>query len=125
MATIELNVRNMKNRWDLMASFILLSECCRAGCFTASRHRVVLRVAFGRQAHAGKARPRPDSRSPDSRAVSNPLAPIARISRGRAYSLAAEGKLPVIRLGRRMVVPKAALQKMLDEAGNGGPNTNG
>jgi len=40
------------------------------------------------------------------------------ISRGTAYTLAAEGKLPTIRLGRRLVVPRAALEKMLAEVGN-------
>lgn len=45
-------------------------------------------------------------------------AKILGISRGSAYELAAQGKLPVIRLGpRRMVVPIAALEKMLAEAG--------
>jgi len=35
------------------------------------------------------------------------------ISRGLAYQLAREGKIPVIRLGKRLVVPKLALQKLL------------
>ena len=39
------------------------------------------------------------------------------ISRGSAYSLAAEGKLPTIRLGRRVVIPKAAFDAWLDSAG--------
>ena len=46
-------------------------------------------------------------------------AKILGISRGTAYALAAEGKIPVIRLGKRMVVSKFALQKMLEEAGDG------
>ena len=40
------------------------------------------------------------------------------ISLGTAYTLAAEGKLPTIRLGRRLVVPKAALEKMLADVGH-------
>ena len=45
-------------------------------------------------------------------------AKVLGISRGSAYELAAQGKLPVIRLGlKRMVVPIAALQRMLAEAG--------
>jgi excisionase family DNA binding protein len=48
------------------------------------------------------------------------LAEAARrlgISRGLAYSLAAQGRLPVIRLGeKRMLVPIHALEKMLAEA---------
>ena len=40
------------------------------------------------------------------------------ISRGMAYEMAAQGRLPVIRLGpRRMVVPIAALERMLAEDG--------
>ena len=44
---------------------------------------------------------------------------ILGISRGLAYELARQGKLPVIRLGRRYVIPC----KMLDEllAGNWQP----
>ena len=39
------------------------------------------------------------------------------ISRGLAYELARCGKLPVVRLGRRLLVSKAALMKMLEEVG--------
>jgi excisionase family DNA binding protein len=35
------------------------------------------------------------------------------ISRAFAYELVARGELPVIRLGRRIVVPKAALLAMV------------
>jgi excisionase family DNA binding protein len=37
------------------------------------------------------------------------------ISRGLAYELARCGKLPVVRLGRRMLIPRAALEKMLSQ----------
>ena len=53
-------------------------------------------------------------------------AKILGISRGSAYELAAQGKLPVIRLGpRRLVVPVALLEKLLGEAGSdqGGPGS--
>ncbi len=47
-------------------------------------------------------------------------AKLLGISRGAAYDLAAQGKLPVLYLGqKRMVVPIAALEKMLAEAGTG------
>ena len=36
------------------------------------------------------------------------------ISRAFAYELVARGDLPVIRLGRRIVIPKAALLAMVD-----------
>ena len=40
-----------------------------------------------------------------------------RISRNLAYQLAREGSLPTIRLGRRILVPRQALERMLSEAG--------
>jgi len=36
------------------------------------------------------------------------------ISRGLAYEMARRGKLPVVRFGRRVVIPKEALRKMLN-----------
>jgi len=45
---------------------------------------------------------------------------ILGIGRQTAYDLARQGKLPVLRLGKkRLVVPKIALQRMLEEAGHG------
>ena len=38
---------------------------------------------------------------------------ILGISRGAAYSHARDGSLPTIRLGKRFLVPKAALEKLL------------
>jgi excisionase family DNA binding protein len=38
---------------------------------------------------------------------------ILGISRGSAYAYAKDGSLPTIRLGNRLLVPKAALDKML------------
>jgi excisionase family DNA binding protein len=35
------------------------------------------------------------------------------ISRGAAYARAGDGSLPTVRLGKRLLVPKSALQKML------------
>lgn len=43
---------------------------------------------------------------------------LLNLSRATAYSLCAQGIIPTIRLGRRLVVPKAALEKLLAEAGN-------
>ena len=42
---------------------------------------------------------------------------LLNLSRPTAYSLCAQGIIPTIRLGRRLVVPRAALLKMLEEAG--------
>jgi excisionase family DNA binding protein len=46
-------------------------------------------------------------------------AEILGISRGSAYSLAKSGSLPVVRLGKRLLVPKAALDRLLGETSNG------
>ena len=40
-------------------------------------------------------------------------ASLLGIGRGLAYELARSGKLPAIRLGRRLLVPRAALERML------------
>ena len=45
---------------------------------------------------------------------------ILGIGRNHAYELCRTGVIPNIRLGRRIVVPKAALEKMLSEAGTSG-----
>lgn len=42
---------------------------------------------------------------------------LLNLSRATAYSLAAQGVIPTIRLGRRLVVPKVALERMLAEVG--------
>jgi excisionase family DNA binding protein len=38
------------------------------------------------------------------------------ISRGLAYELARSGQLPVLRLGKRLLVPKIALERMLSQS---------
>jgi excisionase family DNA binding protein len=38
---------------------------------------------------------------------------ILGISRGAAYARADDGSIPTIRLGKRLLVPKAALDKLL------------
>ena len=43
---------------------------------------------------------------------------LLNLSRATAYSLCAQGVIPTIRLGHRLVVPKIALERMLAEAGN-------
>jgi excisionase family DNA binding protein len=39
---------------------------------------------------------------------------ILGVSRGSAYALARTGGIPTIRLGKRLLVPKAALEKLLE-----------
>jgi excisionase family DNA binding protein len=41
-------------------------------------------------------------------------AKILRISRGSAYEAAKRREIPTIRIGRRLLVPAAALERMLD-----------
>jgi excisionase family DNA binding protein len=43
----------------------------------------------------------------------NEVAALLRISRGSAYAAAKRGEIPTIRIGRRLLVPPAALQRML------------
>jgi excisionase family DNA binding protein len=40
---------------------------------------------------------------------------VLGIGRSAAYLAAQRGDLPVIRIGRRYVVPRAALERMLDQ----------
>ena len=46
-------------------------------------------------------------------------AKILRLSRGSAYQGIIEGSIPHIKIGRRILIPKLALQKMLE--GNSKP----
>lgn len=39
------------------------------------------------------------------------------VSRNNAYNLAKTGSLPTIKMGKRLLVPKAALEKLLASAG--------
>jgi excisionase family DNA binding protein len=45
------------------------------------------------------------------------VAKLLGISRATAYALANSGQLPAIRLGRRLLVPRALLEQLLSEAG--------
>jgi excisionase family DNA binding protein len=42
------------------------------------------------------------------------------LGRGASYAAAARGEIPVIRIGRKIRVPVAALDRMLERAGEGG-----
>ncbi len=41
-------------------------------------------------------------------------AKVLGVGRALAYEMARAGRIPVIRLGRRLVVPRPALERMLD-----------
>ena len=43
------------------------------------------------------------------------------LSRNSMYSAIARGEIPSIRVGRRLLIPKAALLRLLLEAGNSTP----
>jgi excisionase family DNA binding protein len=44
------------------------------------------------------------------------------ISRASAYEAVRVGEIPSVRIGRRILVPKSALQRMLDSAGESDEN---
>lgn len=48
---------------------------------------------------------------------------ILGIGRSKAYEAANCGEIPTIRIGRRILIPKAALDQMLAEAGSGKPES--
>ena len=45
------------------------------------------------------------------------VARVLGVNRNTAYQAARVGELPVIKIGRRMLVPKAAFKRMLEGAG--------
>ncbi len=47
-------------------------------------------------------------------------AALLRIGRGQAYDLVRQGVIPAVRLGRRIVVPRAALERWLAVSAGGG-----
>jgi excisionase family DNA binding protein len=52
---------------------------------------------------------------PERRVITvNEAARLLRISRGAAYEAAKRKEIPTIRIGRRLLVPLAALERMLD-----------
>jgi excisionase family DNA binding protein len=57
---------------------------------------------------------RPENAPQERRVVTlNEAAVILGISRGSAYEAAKRGEIPTIRIGRRLLVPLAALERML------------
>jgi excisionase family DNA binding protein len=45
---------------------------------------------------------------------------ILGISRSTAYEAVRRGELPVIRIGRRLVIPRVAVERLLKQAGQPG-----
>jgi len=52
-------------------------------------------------------------------------ATLLRIGRNSAYEAARRGEIPTIRLGRRLLVPLAALERLLERAGAPPPEKGG
>lgn len=46
------------------------------------------------------------------------VAELLKISRPSAYLAVKKGEIPIIRIGRRILIPVASLQKMLANAGS-------
>ena len=40
-----------------------------------------------------------------------------QISRNSAYSACRNGQIPIVRIGKRILIPRAALERMLNDAG--------
>ena len=58
--------------------------------------------------------PQPPETQSERRVVTlNEAAKMLRISRGSAYEAAKRKEIPTIRIGRRLLVPSAALERML------------
>ena len=45
----------------------------------------------------------------------NEVARVLGISRGLAYSMVKTGEIPSVRFGKRMLVPRRALEKLLEQ----------
>jgi len=45
-----------------------------------------------------------------------------RLSRGSAYEAARRGDIPTLRIGRRLLVPRGALERLLASAGKAQPD---
>lgn len=43
---------------------------------------------------------------------------ILKISRGLVYEAIRTGQIPSIRIGRRILIPRSGLERLLDEAGD-------
>jgi excisionase family DNA binding protein len=43
-------------------------------------------------------------------------ASVLRLSRAFTYELVARGQLPSVRLGRRIMIPRAGIQRILDDS---------
>lgn len=51
------------------------------------------------------------------------VARMLRISRGAAYEAVRRGEIPTLRLGKRLLVPRVALEQLLNTP-SGSPNSN-
>jgi len=91
-----------------------------ATCDEATPRSTVTASPQPESAVVGGARLDPISNiAPDRATLTIPeAARILGISRSTAYELARTGELPVLRLGRRLVIPTRALNRLLESVGN-------
>ena len=47
----------------------------------------------------------------------NECAKMLKLSRGSAYQAIATGEIPHLKIGRRILIPRIAIQKLLESAG--------
>jgi putative molybdopterin biosynthesis protein len=47
------------------------------------------------------------------------VAALLRIGRDSAYDLVSSGRLPVLRIGRKLRVPRASVERLIDEVVSG------
>ena len=59
----------------------------------------------------------PDSREPETYSVPDAGRRVG-LGRNASYEAARRGELPVLRFGRKLVVPRIAFERMLAEAGS-------
>jgi len=101
---------DLKKETDHWTSYLL--ACIAEGNF---RDGVSRMIQHFHQTETRKAEARAEGPITDERLTLSiaEAATILRVSRNTAYSMAREGKLPVIRLGRRLIVPRKGLNELL------------
>jgi excisionase family DNA binding protein len=103
---------DLKKETDHWTSYLL--ACIAEGNFRDGISRMIRHF---QDKEAGRLAARQEGPVNDERLTLSiaEAAEILRISRNMACTLAREGKLPVIRLGRRLIVPRKGLNELLSK----------
>lgn len=103
---------DLKKETDHWTSYLL--ACIAEVNF---RDGVCRMIQHFHQTEARKAETRAEGPITDERLTLSitEAAEILRISRGQAYTLANQGEIPVIRLGRKLIVPRKGLNDLLSK----------